>query len=145
MILLWWGKKASTLPKKAGGGGPPPPKRRRFVYDVYQSGRAVRRPATQDVISAPPPKLATRVVVENQPSEAKARKAAKAVAKAQVEQAVKAAFRPAPAAKAAAAKLAIDDILPKSPIADTEARAIAEATEEHIIISILLELGELDG
>jgi len=144
MILLWWGSKKAPTSAKAGGGGPPPPKRRRFVYDVYQSGRTVRRPASQDVISASPPKLATRVVVENQPSEAKARKAAKAVAKAQLEQAARVAFRPAPTAHAAAIVREIDEMLfPPQRVA--ELAAVDEATEEHVIISILLELGELDG
>lgn len=84
MILLFWGVSGVTPPppkKQTGTGGPPPRKHRRFVYDVFRSGRVVRRPATQRAIEAPAPKSAVRVVVEGQPSEIKARAIAKVVAR----------------------------------------------------------------
>jgi|SRR5690242_5281481 len=149
MILLWWRSSGTPPPPPPaqGGGGPPPPARRRFVYDVYQSGRAVRQPATQDVISAPAPKTAVRVVVENQPSEKKARRAAKAVAAAKLEEIARGTLEViAPAHHERAARQVIAGVLePAEKARAREARAQHEAQEEQLVISILLELGELDG
>jgi hypothetical protein len=109
-------RKLATLPTttavvvvtQAGTGGPPPKKRRKYVFDVYPSGRVVLRGASQRAAEAPTPKSALRVVVEGQPSEAAARRVAKAAGRAK---------------------------------RDMDAH---RNVEEHIIVAVLLEIGELD-
>jgi hypothetical protein len=64
-----------------GTGGPKPKRPRRYVYDVFRSGRLVKRPATRASIEGPPPAGAVRVVVEGH-TEVAARKIARAAGRA---------------------------------------------------------------
>jgi hypothetical protein len=134
----------------SSGGGPPPAPRRRFVYDVFRSGRTVRRPATAETTSTPAPKTAVRVVVENQASEPEARKAAKAVGRAQHAERVRGTLQPVSVAHSAqqvsdAQHIVGGIVRSHAEQVAAEAAAIYQATEEQLVISILLELGELDG
>ncbi|SRR6266568_4273620 len=147
MILLWWragGAPPPPPPAKGGGGGPPPPARRRFVYDVFRSGRTVRRPATAEIISAPAPKEAVRVVVENQPSEPKARKAAKVAAKAQRAGTLQTISVAHSAHQIAEARQIVAEVLQTvAKRRAAEMSAVRRAQEEELVISILFDLGEL--
>lgn len=163
MILLWWRAGGAPPPPPAPkpGGGPKPPPRRRYVYDVFHGGKVVRKKATQTTIETPAPKAAVRVVVENPPSEPKARQAARAVAKTYREEAAKAAFRHLATerieqeivAQTGVAKTEVERIvriqsgqqIVSAYVAAAEAQALREATEDQLVISILMELGELDG
>jgi len=100
-----------------------------------------------EAISTPAPANAVRVVVENQPSEKKARKAAKAVAGAQLEERARGALQViAPERHEQEAKQVIAGVLqPAAKRHAAEAAAVHQVQEEHLVISILLELGELDG
>jgi hypothetical protein len=147
MILLWWrssGTPPPPPPAKSGGGGPPPPARRRFVYDVFHSGRTVRRPATAETISTPAPKTAVRVVVENQPSEPKARKAAKVAAKAQRAGTLQVVSVAQSAQQLSNAQQVVGGIVQEATRRHAaETAAVHQAQEEELIISILFDLGEL--
>jgi len=99
-----------------------------------------------EAISTPAPANAVRVVVENQPSEKKARGAAKAAAKAQRAGTLQVVSVAHTAQQLSDAQRIVGGIVQEPTKRHAaEVEAVRQAQEEELVISILFDLGELDG